>query len=94
MSEEQLATALRLLKSRLNRLPGDTTLDEMLTARLQAAAEELKRKGIVLDEASVDDTTLVVDVAAWNYGSRDKPGGVPDWLKLRIRERWLHERDA
>lgn len=92
MTEEQKKTALRLLKSRLNRLPGDTSLDEMLNARLTAAEEELKRKGITIDEESVDDTMLVVDLAVWNYGSRDKTGTVPDWLRLRIRERWLHER--
>ena len=39
-------TALRLMKSRLNRLPGDTSLDEYLRARLGAAEADLKKEGI------------------------------------------------
>ena len=92
LSEESVNNALRLMKARLNRLPGDTSLDEYLSERIKAAAAELKEKGIILDPQDSADTTLVVDLAAWNYGSRDKQTGMPDWLKLRIRERWLHER--
>ena len=34
---------------------------------------------------------LVVDYAVEQYQSRDKPGGLPDWLRLRRRERWVRE---
>ena len=88
-----METALRLMKSRLNRLPGDTSLDEYLQARLDAAAKELQGKGISLTD-SHDDLMLVVDKAVFDYGNRDKQTGEPDWLRLRMRERWMHERDS
>ena len=88
-----METALRLMKSRLNRLPGDTSLDEYLNARLEAAKTELEKEGIRLTDGH-DDLMLVVDKAVFDYGNRDKQTGEPDWLRLRKRERWLHERDS
>lgn len=93
MSNVNTATALSLLKTRLNRLPGDTTLDEMLTARINAAAAELEGIGITLTD-STDDLLLVVDSAAWAYANRDQAAGMPEWLRLRRRERWLRDRDT
>ncbi len=86
------ATALALLKTRLNRPAGDALLDVHLAARLVAADEAMARAGIHLLEDSTDDTMLLVDFAAWQYQSRDKPGGMPEWLRLARRERWLAER--
>ena len=83
--------ALRLLKARLNRLPGDTSLDETLTARIEAEVGALSRTGITLTD-SADDMLLVVDGAAWAYQSRDKQAGPPEWLRIRRRERWLQQR--
>ena len=37
------------------------------------------------------DLMLVVDSAVWAYQNRDKPGGMPDWLRLRRRERWISQ---
>lgn len=85
-----MTAALGIVKARLNRLPGDTSLDEYLSARIEAAANELTKIGITLDD-STDDLMLVVDTAVWQYSNRDKPGGMPDWLRLRRRERWLRE---
>ena len=34
---------------------------------------------------------LVVDTTVYQYQNRDKPGGMPEWLRLRRRERWLRE---
>lgn len=82
--------ALDLVKARLNRLPGDTSLDTYLTARISAAVQELTRVGIVPTE-STEDLILVVDYAVWMYQNRDNPGGMPEWLRLRRRERWLTE---
>ena len=83
-------TALALMRARLNRVPQDTSLDEYFTARLQAAERSLAGAGITLT-ATADDTVLLVDYAVWEYQSRDKPGGMPDWLRLRRRERWLRQ---
>ena len=82
--------ALSLVKARLNRLPSDTTLDTYLTARIMAAEQALEATGIVLT-ASVADLMLVVDYTVWEYQNRDKPGSMPDWLRLRRRERWVQQ---
>lgn len=83
-------TALALVKTRLNRLPGDTTLDNYLTARINGAISELEGTGIRLTDTP-DDLMLVVDYTVYQYQNRDKPGGMPDWLRLRRRERWLRQ---
>ena len=80
---------LPLMKARLNRLESDTSLDEYLSSRIYAAEEYLNGIGIHLKEDSTEDLLLLVDVAVWQYQNRDKPGGMPDWLRLRRRERWL-----
>ena len=87
--------ALALVKLRLNRLPGDTTLDTYLGYRIQAAIEELEGTGIKLDDGN-EDLLLVVDTAVWQYQNRDSGSGMPEWLRLRRRERWLqqHSREA
>lgn len=88
MAGINMTTALSLLKSRLNRLEGDTSLDVTLTARLNETAEELTSIGIALDD-STRDMMLVVDYAAWKYQNRDKAGEMPQWLKRERFERWL-----
>lgn len=80
-------TALSLVKARLNRL--DANLDTYLTQRVAAAVEELTRIGIQLND-STDDLMLVVDYTVWQYQNRDTPGAMPEWLRLRRRERWIH----
>ena len=85
------ALALSLVKARLNILPANTTLDEYLSARIEAAALELTESGIRLREDAAD-TMLLVDMAVWQYQSRDKDAGMPEWLRLRRRERWLRDR--
>ncbi len=85
-----MQTALAMVKARLNRVEGDTTLDSYFTARIAAAQEELMGTGIDLDE-SAEDLMLVVDYAVWSYQNRDKAQGMPDWLRLRRRERWIRQ---
>lgn len=82
--------ALSLVKARLNRLLSDTTLDGYLTARIMAAEQAIEATGIVLT-TSVADLMLVVDYTVWEYQNRDKPGSMPDWLRLRRRERWVQQ---
>lgn len=83
-------TALLLVKSRLNRPAADTSLDNYLQARINAAAEELARTGITLTD-SPNDLMLLVDMTVWEYQNRDKAASMPDWLRLRRRERWLQQ---
>lgn len=83
-----IAQVLSLVKARLNRPPDDTALDEYLTKRIEAAIAKLKKTGIHLTERA-DDMMLLVDYTVWQYQNRDKPGDMPDWLRLDRRERWL-----
>lgn len=86
------STALELVKARLNRLPTDTSLDTYLQTRISAAVQELTRVGINL-QGSNDDLMLVVDYTVNQYQNRDTAGSMPEWLRLRRRERWLRGDD-
>lgn len=83
-------TVLSLVKCRLNRMQSDATQDDYLLARIEAAAGGLKKNGIALD-GSMEDTMLLVDLTVWQYQNRDKGEAMPQWLRLRRRERWLHD---
>lgn len=83
-----IAQVLSLVKARLNRPPGDTALDEYLTKRIEAAIAKLEKTGIHLTKRA-DDMMFLVDYTVWQYQNRDKPGDMPDWLRLDRRERWL-----
>jgi len=83
---------LEIVKARLNRLAFDTSLDDYLKKRIKAADEELSRIGIKLKAGNVDDEMLLADYVVWRYQNRDQNTGMPEWLKLARRERWLKER--
>lgn len=87
-----LDTVLPLVKQRLDRLPSDTKLDQYLEARIKGADEEFSRDGIHLQADSAADALLLVDMVCWQYQNRDKPAAMPEHLRLRRKERWLHER--
>lgn len=92
MTETELSTALGLLKQRMNRMQEDTSLDGYFSFRLQAVWAELTgTNGIALDLSDPADLLLLVDATAWQYQNRDNPGSMPEWLRLRRRERWLRE---
>lgn len=84
-----MSQALALMKTRLNRMPQDTTLDDYFSARLQAAAEELNRMFQANLDESAADLLLLVDYAVWSYQNRDQSGAQPLWLRTRLRERFL-----
>ena len=85
-----IRTALGLVKARLNRLASDATLDTYFVQRIEAAEAELESTGISLTD-SADDMMLVVDYTVWQYQNRDSTGTMPEWLRLRRRERWLKQ---
>lgn len=89
--ETFIETVLGIVKARLNRLASDTTMDTYLTARIESAKKELEGTGIVIEEYSIRDQLLLADTVAWQYQNRDKPSGMPDWLRLARRERWLQQ---
>lgn len=89
---QDYAQVLELVKMRLNRLATDTSLDSYLNVIIPASDEELKRQGITIDLKHGSDLMLLCDLVCWNYSNRDKADGMPKWLRLRIRERWLQEK--
>ena len=90
MAAINTGSALVLVKARLNRLQTDTSLDEYLNARINAAVQELEGTGIKLEDTQ-EDLLLTVDYTVWQYQNRDNPGSMPEWLRLRRRERWIRE---
>lgn len=85
-----MTTALDLVKARLNR--ADDALDDYLSARIEAAADDLQAMGVPLDLYDTADTVFLADYVCWSYLNRDKQDGMPQWLRLMIRERWLKNR--
>ena len=85
--------ALNLVKDRLNRMRVATQDDEYLRARIEAAARRLEKNGIHLMDTT-DDLMLLVDMTVWEYQNRDKMTGMPEWLKMVRRERFLADRKA
>lgn len=81
---------LELVKTRLNRPPGDTMLDAYLGKLIEASKERLKRKGITINDTA-DDSMLLVDYVVYRYLNRDKQDEEPKWLTADLRERWLSE---
>ena len=86
------ATVLGIVKARLNRLASDISMDGYLKQRIEAADAELARNGINLTADDIDDEVLLADYTAWKYSNRDQNTGMPEWLRLARRERWLKER--
>ena len=85
-----LSSAIQMVKARLNRLQSDTTLDDYLMVRIEAAIKELEGTGIVLSD-SMEDLMLVTDYTVWQYQNRDNAAGMPEWLRHRRRERWIRQ---
>jgi hypothetical protein len=86
-------TVLGIVEARLNRLASNTpaALSEYLAQRIAAEDLELERSGIMLVADDVRDQVLLADLVVWKYNNRDKPGAMPDWLRLARRERWLQQ---
>lgn len=88
LTETAKKQALALMKTRLNRTPGETALDDYLMARLEAAEQTFAKEGIKLGD-SMNDVLLLVDKAVFDYQNRDKQQGEPDWLRAKRRGRWM-----
>ncbi len=86
------STVLGIVKARLNRLASDTSLDDYLKQRIEAADAELAGNGIKLVADDVRDSVFLADIVVWQHNNRDKADEMPKWLRLARRERWLRER--
>lgn len=88
-------TAIELLKARMDRAGSDipAPLLSYWQDRLDAAYSELTAYGCVFaDEDDLSDNMLVADYAAYKILNRDNAAGMPQWLRLEIRERFLRPR--
>ena len=90
MADETTVSCLELLKLDLG--IKNTSKDVYYSSLLEAAQKELKRKGIELDENSVEDAMLISDYAAWCYRKRTENVPLPVNLQLRIRNRIVSAR--
>ena len=86
-----LATALLMVKTRLNRLASDTSMDDYLFLRIEGALGELNRMFKCNLTDATADLMLLVDYTVWSYQNRDQSGAQPEWLRQRLRERFLRE---
>lgn len=86
-----IETAIAMVKQRKDMMPGISKRDEYISARVKSVVNELESKGIHLVDNEAD-LMMVVDEAVWQYNNRDQSGAVPEWLRLRRRERWLNDR--
>lgn len=84
--------ALMMVKTRLNRLLTDTSLDQYLTARINAAEQEINAMQAYPLDDSTADLLLCVDYAVWQYQNRDQAAGMPEWMRYRLRCRFLEKR--
>ena len=81
-------TILEIVKARLGRM--DTALDEYLKELIAAAVGKLGNAGIHV-QPTAEDNVLVADYTVWMYQNRDKKDGMPEWLSVERRERWLQD---
>lgn len=67
------------------------TMDTNLTARINSAYAKMTNQwGIKYDPEKLDHVEVLVDYTCWMYGNRDNSGAMPQWLRLEIRELFLH----
>ena len=83
-----MGTILDIVKARLGR--SDTVLDPYFLELIAAAVGKLENAGIHVQPTS-EDNVLVADYAVWMYQNRDKKDGMPEWLAVERRERWLQD---
>lgn len=90
MAEFDPIIVLPLVKARLG-IRVNTADNDHLIPKIKAAyAKITDQKGIKYDQNKFDHVEVLVDYACWLYENRDKSGAMPDWLRLEIRELYLH----
>lgn len=91
MTDDIIEVVFLQVLARLNRSRVDQAQERYIKTRISASIAEHTRIGINLTE-SLDDMLLLADTVSWEYANRDKADGMPLWLRLRRRERWIQER--
>lgn len=86
-----VSMALQMVKRRKNIMLDSHQQDDYLLERIHAAVQSLENAGIHLVDSAADNL-LVTDMAVWQINNRDQAGGMPEWLRMARRERWLNDR--
>lgn len=88
MAEFDPALTLGIVKARLGIVVA--TQDAYLTQLVKSSyAKLVNQMGIVYNETRFDHVTLLADYAVWRYQNRDSSAGMPQWLRLEMRELYL-----
>jgi hypothetical protein len=87
-----METILTLLKFDLGIL--HDLRDAYFIRLLEAAKDEIERRGIVLDLKAADDQMLLSDYAAWIYRKRQEDVPLANNIQHRLRNRIIKERVA
>ena len=90
MKEEQIMGLLRMLKIDLGIMGG--AYDCRLTQYIENAAAKITEEGATLDLASLADSQLVVEYAAWTWRRRDTGEGMPRMLRWQLNNRIFSEK--
>ena len=81
---------LELLKARLG--ISASTRDTYLNTIIESVKKELtEEKGIELDGENMAHEMFVVDYATWRYQSRDSTEDMPQHIKWRLKNLFLHD---
>ena len=91
--DRELAYTLLLGNRNRAGMPPPAPIDEIWRNRIDAAIAEIERRGINLTN-DLEDLMLVSDYASWLIDQREKGGGMPDWLRCRLSQRWISQREA
>lgn len=65
--------------------------DERLVAYLDSAKQMIGREGVTLTD-SAEDTTLVIQYAAWMWQERDNGTGMPRMIRYALNNRIFSEK--
>lgn len=80
---------LSLVKANLGM--GTNFRDAYLTKLIEGIIDELTdEKGITLDPEDANHLMFVVDLAAWRFAARDTKEDMPEHLKRRFRNLYVH----
>lgn len=67
--------------------------DEFFDKLIEGIVSELtEEKGIILDENNANHQMFIADYASWKFQNRDSNAGMPNYLRLRMRNLFLHSR--
>lgn len=81
---------LTMLRADLQNPPG--LLNDYLDFLIKSAKEQIEEKGITINNASIEDSHLIVMYASWLYRKRNTNEGMPRMLQYTLHGRLIKEK--